>query len=83
MKAQFCNSGKDGSIYCDYTQFTLHDVMKHIGVYFIHRVSPLPQVEYLMYYQVDNPRNGNDMVANALGPNCIRHHRHFKSFFCV
>ena len=23
------------------------------------------------------------MIANALGPNCIRRHRHFKSFFCV
>ena len=36
LKAQLCNAGKGGYIYRDYTQFTLHDVMKHIGVYFIH-----------------------------------------------
>ena len=57
--------------------------MKHIGVYFIHGVSPSPQVQYLMSYQVDYPWNGNDMVTNSLGPNCIRSHRHFKSLFCV
>ena len=48
LKAQLCNYGKGGSSYRDYTQFTLHDVMKHIGVYFINGVSPSPQVEYLM-----------------------------------
>lgn len=35
-------------------------------VYFIHDLSPSPHIEYLMQYQIDNPWNRNDMVANAL-----------------
>ena len=49
LKAQLCNAGKGGSMYRDYTQLTLEDVMKHIGVYFIHGVSPSPQVEHLCH----------------------------------
>lgn len=83
LKAMLSNAGKDGTIYKDFVPFTVHEIMKHIGVYFIHGVSPSPQVEQKMRSQVDDPINGNDMVYNAMGANAIRRHRHFKCFFSV
>ena len=42
FKAIFTNAEKDFTIYRNLKLFTVHEMMKHIRVYFIHGVSPLP-----------------------------------------
>ena len=83
LKAQLSNAGKGGTIYTDFVPFTVEEMMKHIGVYILNGISPLPQVEMKMQPQCDDPFNGNDLVYNALGRNGQRRHKHFKCFFAL
>ena len=48
LKASLSNAGKGGTIYTDYVDFSAKEMMKHIGVYFLHDISPSPQVEMKM-----------------------------------
>lgn len=83
LKAELSNAGKGGTIYTDFVPFTVEEMMKHIGVYFLHGISPSPQVEMKMMPQCDDPFNGNDLVFNSLGRNAQRRHKHFKCFFAL
>ena len=77
------NAGEGGSIYCEYKPFTVFELMKHIGIYFLNGVSPSPQVEQKMSSQKDDVFNSNNMVHYALGRGGVRCHKHFKCFFGV
>ena len=67
MKAMLSNAGEGGTIYPDFVPFTVDELMKHIGIYFLNGVSPSPQVEQKLSPQEKDPINGNDMVYNCLG----------------
>ena len=47
-------------------------MMKHIGMNFIHGVSPSPQVEQKMRSKIDDPRSVNDLVHIVIRLNRIR-----------
>lgn len=54
LKASLSNAGKGGTVYIDYFDFSFEEMMKHIGVYFLHGISPSPQVEMKMMPQFDD-----------------------------
>ena len=83
LKASLSNAGKGGTIYTDYVPFSVEEMMKHIGIYFLHEVSPSPQMEMKFRPQCDDPFNGNDYVFASLGKNATRRHKHFKCFFAL
>ena len=82
-KALLANAGQKGEIYPDFKPFTPTELRKHIGVYFVHGLSPSPHVNQKFQSQADNPMNGNDFVKSCLGPNATRRHKHFKHFLAV
>ena len=57
--------------------------MKHIAIYKFNGLSPSPQVEMKLCTQEEDPIQGNNLIASAIGPNGIRRHREFKSFMAV
>jgi len=74
-----------GGKYKDFTQFTLEELMRHVGLYLLQGLSPSPQIEMKFTSQHEDPVNGNDFVHTSFGGNVSRsrrRHRHFKSFFC-
>lgn len=71
LKASLSNAGKGGTVYIDYFDFSFEEMMKHIGVYFLHGISPSPQVEMKMMPQFDDQFNGDDFIFNALGLNAV------------
>ena len=77
------NAGQKGETYPDFKPSTLTELRKHIGVYFVHGLSPSPSVSHKFQSQADNPINGNDSVKSSLGPNTTRRHKHFKHFLVV
>ena len=83
MRAWVDNASLGGK-YKDFTNFTLDELMKHIGLYLFQGLSPSPQVEMKFHSQSDDPVNGNDFIHSSFGGNTTRskrRHRHFKSFF--
>ena len=85
-KARVMNAGLGGK-YGDFEDFTLIELMRHIGLYLFHGLSPSPQVEMKFKSQQEDPVNGNDFVHSAFGGKAgksARRHKHFKCFFaCV
>ena len=80
---QLSNAGSGGTIFKDFTPFTTFELMKHVGFYFLNRVSPSPRVEMKLRPQAIDSFNGNDMVFSTMGSNDERRHRHFKCFFAI
>ena len=85
-KARMMNAGLGGK-YSDFVDFSLVELMRHVGLYLFHGLSPSPQVEMKFKTQFEDPVNGNDFVHRAFGGQSgksTRRHRHFKCFFaCV
>ena len=74
-----------GGKYKDFTNFTLDEIMRHVGLYLLQGLSPSPQIEMKFTPQHEDPVNGNDFVHTSFGGNVTksrRRHRQFKSFFC-
>ena len=83
LRAMMENGGLGGK-YKDFKHFTLHELMKHIGLYLLQGLSPSPQVEMKFHSQSEDPVNGNDFVHRSFGGKpglSKRRHRHFKCFF--
>ena len=57
--------------------------MKHIAIYKFNGLSPSPQVEMKLCTQEEDPIQGTNLIASAIGPNGIRRHREFKAFMAV
>ena len=82
-KARMNNAGLGGK-YDDYYDFQLEELMKHIGLYLFHGLSPSPQIEMKFYSSLVDPVNGSDFIHKAFGSQAaksIRRHKHFKCFF--
>ena len=82
MRAMMENSGLGGK-YSDFKNFTLFELMSHIGLYLLQGLSPSPQVEMKFHSQAEDPVNGNDFVHVSFGSKpsvSKRRHKHFKCF---
>lgn len=82
MRAMMENSGLGGK-YSDFSNFTLNELMRHIGLYLLQGLSPSPQVEMKFHSQAEDPVNGYDFVHKSFGgkPSLSkRRHKHFKCF---
>ena len=83
MRALLDNASLGGK-YSDFNNFSLDELMKHIGFYLFQGLSPSPQVEMKFHPQTEDPVNGNDFICYSFGgkpATSKRRHRHFKSFF--
>ena len=85
IRALMENAGGLGGKYEDFVNFSTDELMKHIGIYLLQALSPLPQVEMKFHSQVEDPVNGSDLVHRSFGGiawKSEKRHRHFKAFFC-
>ena len=83
MRAMLDNASLGGK-YPDFKNFTVSELMQHIGLYLFQGLSPSPQVEMKFKSATQDPVNGSDFIHHAFGGNssaALRRHRHFKSFF--
>ena len=62
LRAMMENGGLGGK-YKDFKHFTLHELMKHIGLYLLQGLSPSPQVEMKFHSQSEDPVNGNQSMC--------------------
>lgn len=79
MLDHYALGGKDS-----FTPFSLEELMKHVGLYFLHGLSRSPQIEMKFRSQSEDPVNGNDFVHNAFGSKSTvsrDNHRRFKKYF--
>ena len=79
-------NGGLGGKYKYFRIFSLHELMKHIGLYLLQGFSPSPQVELKFHSQSEDPVNGNDFVQKSFGGKpgiSRRRHKHFKCFFLL
>ena len=84
-KARMSNAGLGGK-YDDFTDFTLDEIMKHVGLYLYHGLAPSPQIEMKFQSEVSDPVNGSNFIHKAFGGlpgKSVRRHKHFKSFFAL
>ena len=70
-------------MYPYYTPFTNNELRKHIGLYMVHRLAPLPQVSIKFTSQEQDEINGNYFVKRSLEPADTRLHKHFRHFFAT
>ena len=59
-KAYMYNAGSVGTQYPYFKEFSVDEIMQHIGVYIINGLSPSPQVEMKFDFQKKNRMNGSD-----------------------
>ena len=59
-KEYMYNTGSGGTQYPDFKEFSVNEIMQHIGVYILNGLSPSPQVEMKFDLQKKNRTNGSD-----------------------
>ena len=59
-KAYLYNAGSGGTQYPDFKEFSVDEIIQHLGVYILNGLSPSPQVEMKFDSQKKNPTNGSD-----------------------
>ena len=80
LKADLAGAGPHGGYYRDFVKFTPEEIRKHIAVYILHSLSPSPQLAMKFNTQVQDEINGNDFIANSIGPGGRRRHQMFRAF---
>ena len=66
-KAYLYNAGSGGNQYPNFKEFSVDEIMQHIGVYILNSLSLSPQGEMKFDLQKKNPTNGSDFCYNAFG----------------
>ena len=69
--------------YPELKEFSVDEIMQHLGVYILNGLSPSPQVEMKFDSQKKNPKNGSDFCYNEFGSCARQRHKEFKAFFAV
>ena len=59
-KAYMYNVGSGGNQYPDFKEFSVDEIMQHLGVYILNGLSPSPQVKMKFDSQKKNPTNGRN-----------------------
>ena len=83
QKARYNGAGKGGVIYEDFTDFTIDEIMQHLGLYILNGINPCPRVEMKLKSATTDPTNGSNLCFESFGLNAERRHRHFKCFFAT
>ncbi len=84
LKATLCNAGQRGYAYPDWAPFTVEEIERHVGIYFLNGLSPSPQLEMKFSNQYEDPVNGSDLCNRIFGGSKgLRRHKMFKAFFCL
>ena len=83
VKAVSMGAGVQGGLYPDFKPFSYEDIEKHLALYILQGLNPLPQVEQKFTSQANDPVQGNDLCFRVFGSNAVHHHSHFKAFFCI
>ena len=81
IKAIILGAGKIGVKYKDFVNFNKQELMAHLDVYFLHAISPSPQVEMKFKNQTEYPVNGSDLCHCVFGKRGVTRHKEFKAFF--
>ena len=76
-------AGVQGGMYHDFKPFSYEDIEKHLVLYILQGLNPLPQVEKKFASQANDQVQGNDLCFCVFGSNAIHCHHHFKAFFCI
>ena len=79
VKAASMGAGVQGGMYPDFKPFSYGDIEKHLALYILQGLNPLQQDEQIFASQA----NDCDLCFCVFGSNAIRHHHHFKAFFCI
>ena len=70
-KVYLYNAGSGGTQYPDFKEFSVDEIMQHLGVYILNGLSLSPQAEMKFDLQKKNPTNGSDFCYNTFG-SCAR-----------
>ena len=76
-------AGVQGGMYPDFKPFPYEAIQKHLALYILQGLNPLPQVEQKFTSQANDPVQGNDLCFHVFGSNAVCCHHHFKVFFCI
>ena len=82
-KATYNGAGKGGTIYKDFVDFTVEELMQHLGLYVLNGISPCPQVEMKFKSASVDPTNGSDLCFGSFGANAERRQKRFKCFLAA
>ena len=66
-KSYLYNIGSGGTQYPDFKEFSVDEIMQHLGAYILNGLSPSPQVEMKFDSKKNNPTNGSDFCYNVFG----------------
>ena len=61
------NTGRRGGKYKGFGYFTKKEMMSHLGVYLLHGIYPVPQIEMTFNSSQDDPVNGSNMYNKIFG----------------
>ena len=80
-KAYMYNAGSGGTQYPDFKEFSVDEIMQHLGAYIINVLSPSPQVKMKFDSQKKNPKNGRDFCFRAFGSCARQRHKDSRHYF--
>ena len=68
-KSCMANAGKGGSIYQNFTKFSVDEIQQHLGIYFLNGLMPSPNIENKFYSTKEEgyKLKGNDFCHLAFG----------------
>ena len=83
QKAQQYGAGEIGGLYKDWKPFTHEDIEQMLAIYIIQGLNPSPQLEMKFATQLEDPIQGNDLIASIFGSAGVKRQKHFNAFFSV
>ena len=85
MKAEmeFAGNQASGGCYENFERFTPDEIRRHLILYSIQGLNPSPQLHMKMKHQREEPIQGCDAIANAMGANVKKRAQQFKKYFSV
>ena len=72
-----------GGAYDTFIPFEPEEVEKHIALYIVQGLIPSPTLVQKVFPQVEEPIQGNDFIASAIGKGAGKRHQQFRKWFAV
>ena len=72
-----------GGSYDTFIPFEPDEVEKHIALYMVQGLIPSPTLGQKLSYQTEEPIQGNDLIASAIGKGAGKRHQQFRKWFAV
>ena len=80
---EFAGNQASGGCYENFERFTPDEIRRHLILYSIQGLNPSPQLHMKMKHQREEPIQGCDAIANAMGANVKKRAQQFKKYFSV